>query len=36
VVFGKISDTSSKKSKEGPFLKLTESAVAKQKFFEKQ
>jgi hypothetical protein len=36
VVFGKISDTSSKKSKEGPFLKLTESAVAKRKFFEKQ
>jgi hypothetical protein len=29
-------NTSSKKSNEGPFLKLTESAVTKRKFFEKQ
>jgi hypothetical protein len=33
---GKIGDTSAKKSTQGPFLKLTESAVAKWKFFEKQ
>jgi hypothetical protein len=36
VTTGEIGDTSLKKSNEGPFLKLTESAVAKRKFFEKQ
>jgi hypothetical protein len=33
---GKIGDTSAKKSSKRPFLKLTESAVTKRKFFEKQ